>query len=209
MPRAAPLHLVSLAAFLAPAAMSLPACTKTANVSDVFMALDPTGERKRTEFFTDTREIHCVTQVGIGRPGVTLEVLTRQLQAYDPDANRFFDVDRVYSNIEVTPSPADGPQLIDFPLQPLDAQGEPDDEAPFPAGRFVCEVRLDGVLSGTSIYNIRFPPCPTSVLANRPDKAVCLGFYENGRECPAYGLDSQDRARCRCSGGLWDCGTAE
>jgi hypothetical protein len=186
----------------------LPACTKTANVADVFMALDANGDRKRSEFFTDTREIHCVSKVGIGRPGVTLEILTRQLQAYDPEGNRFFATNRVYSNVEITPSPQDGAQLVDFALQPLDAEGQPKDDAPFPPGRFVCEVRLDGELEGTAIYNIKFPPCPTSVIAGRPDKAVCLGFYEDGRECPAYGLGSTDRAICRCTGGQWDCGNA-
>lgn len=199
-----------LAAVAALAACALvPACTQTANVSDVFMALDGEGDRKRLEFFTDTSEIHCVTQIGVGRPGVTLEVLIRQIQGYDAEANRFFDTDRVFAYVEVTPSPADGAQLVDFPLTPLNAAGEPDDEAPFPAGRFQCEVRLDGKLEGVALYNIRFPPCPTSALAGRPDKAVCQGFYEVGRECPAYGLESRDPDRCRCTNaGLWDCGTA-
>ena len=72
-------------AFVSLVASALPACTSTANISDVYMALDGDGNRKRNIFYTDTQSIHCVVEAGIGRDGATVEVLIRQVQRFDLD----------------------------------------------------------------------------------------------------------------------------
>src|SRR4051812_2614820 len=92
-------------------------CTTTARVSDVYLALDGNGDRKRNIFFTDTKEIHCVVESGVGRRGVTLEAIVRQLQEYDFVADKFFETDRVTANIETSPAPGDGIQKTDLVLK--------------------------------------------------------------------------------------------
>lgn len=185
-----------------------PACTATANIHDVYMALDSNGDRRRNIFFTDTKEIHCVAEAGIGRPGATIETLIRQVQRYDYDKNQFLDADRVVAQAELAPQPADGIQKLDLSLEkpkPIDGgadQGD-DQDKPFPAGRYVCEVRLDGVLSGTAIFNILFPPCPTATITLG---ATCVGVYTAGLSCPRFGASSTEREGCTCTPDLgWRC----
>src|SRR5437868_14056186 len=95
-----------------------PACSKTANVTEVFTALDSAGFRKRNEFFTDTKEIHCVVKAGVGRPGVTLEAFVRQLQAYDFPTNKYVPVNRVLAYAEEQLQAGNGQQNVDVGLSP-------------------------------------------------------------------------------------------
>jgi hypothetical protein len=178
-------------------------CTATANVSDVYTALDSDGARQRNIFFTDSKEIHCVAEAGIGRKGVTIESLIRQLQSYDFIADRFFDTDRVLANAEASPSPGDGIQKFDVKLTPVGPDGVPADGAPFPPGRYVCEVYLDGAITRHALFNIEFPDCPTSTIL---PTSICYGFYKKGLSCPKYGATSRDPAQCRCSvKNGWEC----
>ena len=171
-------------------------CTTTARVSDVYMALDGNGDRRRTTFYTDTKEIHCVVEAGIGRKGATIEGLVREVQAYDFVADKFFATNRVAANAEVSPSPGDGIQKTDIVLKPQSPDGNDASGAPFPPGRFQCEAYLDGQLSQVAIFNIDFPDCPASTI--RPG-VVCFGFYKQNKACAKYGLTSTDQAACRCS----------
>jgi hypothetical protein len=183
------------------AVLFVSACTSTANVSDVYMALDGDGARKRNIFFTDSKEIHCVTEVGIGRPGVTLETLVRQVQRYDYLNNVFVDSNRVVAQAENTPSAGDGIQKIDTQLdKPGNNSGE---SAPYYAGRYVCEVRLDGSLEGTAVFNIIFPPCPTAQIE---PMTACVGVYSSFLTCPRYGASSSEPDTCQCTPDLgWRC----
>ena len=178
-------------------------CTTTARVSDVYMALDGSGDRKRTVFFTDSKEIHCIVEAGIGRRGVTLETIVRELQSYDFVADRFFPSDRVSANIESAPTPADGIQKTDLSLNPHAPDGSDAAGAPFSPGHFQCEAYLDGVLAQTAVFNVDFPPCPASAI--RP-ATTCFGFYKQNAQCPRYGVTSRDPAQCRCSSTKgWEC----
>lgn len=182
---------------------SVASCTATANVSDVYMALDGEGNRRRNVFFTDTKEIHCVVELGVGRPGVTVEILVRGLQNYDFITDRFFDTDRVLANAEEAPQPSSGVQKVDIQLQPSDPSGKISEEGPYPPGRYQCEAYLDGILEGTAVFNIDFPPCPTSSIL---PLSTCYGFYPAQKDCPKYGVTSRDPARCRCSSQQgWQC----
>src|SRR5437660_1065944 len=83
------------------------ACTSTARITDAYMALDAAGDRRRSAFFTDSKETHCVIEMGIGRKGVTVSGFIRQLQAYDFTSDKFFETDRGAGKAESSPSPQD------------------------------------------------------------------------------------------------------
>lgn len=186
--------LLVLLFVLLPAAVV--SCTSTARVSDVYMALDGAGDRKRNVFFTDTKEIHCVVELGIGRRGATVETLVRALQGYDFASDKFFATDRVLANVEASPTPSDGIQTVDVTLKPRGPDGVETDGLPFPPGRFVCEAYLDGKLEQTAVFNIDFPDCPASQIA---PGTLCFGFYKQNLECPRYGVTAKDPAKCRCT----------
>jgi hypothetical protein len=182
---------------------ALTSCTSTARVTDIYMALDGNGDRKRNVFFTDSKELHCVIELGIGRPGTTVEAIVRQNQSYDFIADRFFDADRVLANVESAPKPQEGIQKLDLALKAKGPDGSDADGQPFPPGRYQCEAYLDGHLEQVSIFNIDFPPCPT---ASIPPGSLCYGFYKKIDVCPKYGDTSRDPARCRCTFDKgWEC----
>lgn len=171
-------------------------CTSTARITDVYMALDGEGDRKRNVFFTDSKEIHCVVEMGIGRPGTTVEVIIRQDQSYDFIADRFFDADRTAANAENAPTRQQGIQKLDVTLKPAGPDGEDATGSPFPPGRYQCEAYLDGSLEKVAIFNIDFPPCPIATI--RPG-SLCYGFYKKLDVCPKFGVTSREPAKCRCS----------
>jgi hypothetical protein len=181
----------------------VPACGSTANISDVYTALDANGDRKRDTFYTDSKEIHCVVEAGIGRRGVTILTLVRQLQAYDFVADRFFDTNRVTANVESAPEPQDGIQKEDTTLSPSAPDGSQDQGAPFLPGHFQCEAYLDGTLERTVTFNVDFPPCPSATIL---PMGICYGFYKANAVCPRYGLTSTDKTTCRCDAAAgWAC----
>jgi hypothetical protein len=177
---------------------SLSSCTTTARISDVYMALDGQGDRKRNVFVTDSKEVHCIIEMGIGRPGVTVEAVLRQIQRYDFGMDKFLDTNRVFASAENSPQAGSGVQKLDVTLKVLDASGQPEDGAPFPTGRFICEASLDGVLEMSAIFNIDFPDCPTSTIV---PGTVCFGFYKNLSVCPHYGVSTgglPNSPNCQC-----------
>ena len=194
-----PCARIGALAFALPLAVVATSCSQTANVTDVYTALDGDGARKRNEFFTDTKEIHCIAEAGIGRPGVTIEGLIRQTQRYDFEQSQLVEADRVVANVETSPEPGQTLQKIDLVLEKPGQQG---DEVPYVPGRFVCEVRLDGELAGTATFNVLFPDCPTSAIA---PGSFCLGFYEPNRQCPRFGATSNEEGTCSCTLTGWDC----
>jgi hypothetical protein len=182
---------------------ALSSCATTARITDVYMALDGQGDRKRNVFVTDTKEIHCVVEMGIGRKGVTVEGLIRGIQDYDFAADKFFDTNRVLANAEASPQPAEGVQKFDITLKPADPNGMLVDGAPFPPGRFVCEASLDGVLEKVAVFNVDFPACPTSFIV---PGSVCLGFYKALTACPRLGASTSGGPFCHCDAVKgWEC----
>jgi hypothetical protein len=182
---------------------ALSSCTTTARITDLYSALDADGFRQRNVFFTDTKEIHCVVEMGVGREGVTVEAVVRQLQAYNFVNNQFFETDRVAANVETSPQRSEGVQKVDLILSPSGPNGEDAAGAPFPPGRFQCEAYLDGKLERIAIFNIDFPDCPTAQIRA---ETLCFGFYKDGDTCPKYGVTSRDPAKCRCTALKgWEC----
>jgi hypothetical protein len=174
---------------------TLVACTSTARISDVYTALDSNGDRKRSVFTTDSKEIHCVVEMGIGRTGATVNAFIRQLQAYDFETDKFIEVDRGQAEAENSPSPQDGIQKLDVSLKPSAPDGSDGSGLPFPPGRFSCEASLDGELEKSAIFNIDFPPCPDTLII---PATICFGFYKAKQQCPRYGNTSMESASCTC-----------
>lgn len=181
---------------------ALPACSSTARIVDVYMALDGSGERKRSVFFADSENVFCVIEAGISRPGVTIETVFRQLQAYDRPNGKYFDTDRVYANGEFAPGPTNGNSKLATQLTFQGPDGQPIANEPLETGRFACEVSLDGKLEKSAVFNIEFSACP---IAEIIQSTRCIGFFELNRECRRYGDSSGDAAKCTCQLSGWDC----
>src|SRR5256885_1860502 len=75
----------------------VPACSRTASVTDTYTALDDKGDRKRNVFFTDTEEIHCVAEIASSRPDVTFQIQIRQVQRFDFEIGQTVDDNRIYT----------------------------------------------------------------------------------------------------------------
>lgn len=185
---------------------SAPACTATANVSDLWTSIDEDGSRRRQLFFTDTKKIYCVAELGVGRDDVTLKIYLRQTQIRDPETKNVRDTNIVGGFLDFHPKKGNERTkeiLVFSPANPT--TGAEDPNAPFPAGRFVCEAVLDGELQKAVTFNIDFPECPERVIANNEK---CFGFYELGRECKAAGLTgSPNEGKCVCEKAGWKCDT--
>lgn len=199
-----PLAARVFASILALTAVS--ACSTTANVVDLYMGLDAPdshGEtRRRKLFYTDTAEIHCIAQVGVGRPNATLEGYIRQVRAYDFNRNEFFETNRILAYTEENPQPSQEPVYLDMKLERLGPDGEPSDDAPYLAGSYVCELALDGEVQKSAAFNIDLAPCPPAFIV---PETPCFGFHPEGNECPKYGERSTDPATCRCTKSGWQC----
>jgi len=200
--RAASFALTTLLA-LPVLAGGLSSCTSTANIVDVYTALDGEGARKRTLFFTDNQQIFCIVEAGVSRPGVTLEILVRQLQYFDRTIGRYVPTDRIYARQETSPSPTGGRAFFTLQVAALGADGEPQDDAPKDPGRFQCEAYLDGERGGQSIFNVDFADCPPAEIT---PGAVCSDYFRETQACKRYGQTANDPAMCTCTSATgWTC----
>lgn len=185
----------------------MPACTETANVSDVWMSLDEDGARRRKVFYTDSANVTCIAQIGVGRQDVTFEMLLRRVAEAPPGTDDFAPTNKVILAKEFHPAPTpDGPGKIALTMRPtrVDADGklQEDTEAPFTAGSYVCEVFVDGKKAKQAAFNIEYAPCPTIQIQQQ---APCLGFYTTGTECPAAGESGDPTPTCACTDRGWEC----
>lgn len=191
-------------AFGALVCSALPACTATANISDVWMSLDEDGARRRNVFFTDSAAITCIAEAGISRKDVTIEMLIRQLSGVAPGTDEFSPMNVVVAASEVR---AEGsPTFVTLPLVPssIDDEGHPKDDqaAPFKVGNYVCEVMLDGKIEGKAAFTIEYAPCPTKAIQSG---TPCVGFYMRDLQCPASGATGDPEPTCTCQDEGWRC----
>lgn len=184
-----------------------PACSATANVSDVWTSIDEDGARRRSTFFTDSQTVVCVAEYGNGRQDVTIEMLVRQIRGADFGTRDFREQNIVVSITDFRPGVTTGrPGNATIKLTPSkieDGKFVQDDEAPFNPGSYVCEIRIDGELKGQASFNIDYPDCPGSVILQ---DQRCEGFYPTDATCPAAGLTGDPQPTCRCTAKGWDCG---
>jgi hypothetical protein len=172
------------------------ACSTTANVDDLYMALDSDGNRRRDNFFTDTVEIDCIAQMASSRPDVTLEILIRQTGRFDFDQQQIVAANRVLAAQEIAPGNTGGTVLQAVPLQKLDASGMQNDALPYPAGTYQCEAYLDGQKQKTVTFDVAFPPCPDATIITA---TPCKGFYKVNDKCPEFGASSTENVFCTCT----------
>lgn len=187
-------------------ASAAPACTTTANVSDVWMSLDDDGARRRKVFYTDSDNVTCIAEIGVGRKDVTFEMLIRRIAEAPFGTDDFEAVNKVITANEVHPAPTQGATTITLKMEPttVSAEGklEESDEAPFTPGSYVCEVRIDGEKVKQVAFNIDYAPCPTLQIQQQ---APCVGFYTTGTECPAGGESGDPDPKCACTDKGWEC----
>lgn len=196
---------VSLLATALVIVLVLPSCSQTANITEVWMALDADGTRRRNEFFTDTKEIHCLAKAGVGREGVTVEGFIRAQQVYDFAQNKFVPIDAILAYAEFKADRGQQATTFDLGLQardPSKPEADADDEKPFYPGRYQCEILLDGSLEGTAVFNIGFPPCPPAIIM---PGSRCYGYYRENDLCPALGASAAPEPKCSCTLAGWKC----
>lgn len=170
--------------------LGLGAC-KTSGFKETFMALDSSGNRRREHFFVDTEEIHCIGKMASGVADVTVSGALRAQRLWDPESATFRDVDALVATDELAPG-AGKDLLVDFKLKPAE------DQAPYRAGNYTCELSIDGELEAVVPFDISFPACPVApVVAG----GLCQGFVAPGASCP-----SSIGRRCVCGdSGDWEC----
>jgi hypothetical protein len=155
------------------------------------MALDSGGKRERERFFTDTEGIFCIAKMASGVDDVTVNARLLAEQLYDSRDGRATNVD--YELAVSEEAPGKGKDImVSFEWKRLD----PDE--PYAAGRFVCELSLDGEVQERVPFEVALPACPAApIFSGR----ICAGFVLDGSRCPgALGVP------CVCdSEGLWSC----
>jgi hypothetical protein len=164
---------------------------ETSGFSDAYMALDSSGKREREYFFTDTEEIYCVGKLASGVDDLTVSVAIRAEQIYDPKTGAAQRVDYYLGTEDQAPGAGQN-LIVSFKLEKSDT------DAPYPAGRFVCEFSLDGELKERLPFEVRFPSCPEAPIV---DGTICGGFVLEGARC-----NSAFSMPCTCgSDGVWQC----
>lgn len=200
-------------------ALSAASCS-TANIVDVYTAIDAGGVRRRSLFFTDTRTIHCIVEAGVSRRGSTLEILIRQIERLDPVTSALVPADRVHKRQEYATATGGELELFSAQLEPNEdraAAGAADagadggagdgndgpSEVPNEPGVYQCEAYIDGKRhGGTASFRVEFADCPPAEIVTG---MFCRGFYQQGRECKRFGESSSEPAVCACRGNFWEC----
>ncbi len=171
---------------------------QTAGVANAYMALDGTGDRRRTTFFTDSQAIWCDVQYSSGRTDVTIDVRIRSTRQWSEALQELVPVDEVIANGEIQGQ--QGSELTSgFQWVQLGPDGTPAPSGtlPYPVGDFVCDVTLDGQDAATLPFTIAFPTCPVPPVE---DGVPCAGWVAQGSRCAdAFGDP------CVCGPTGWAC----
>jgi hypothetical protein len=171
---------------------------ESAGVQRAYMALDSTGARKRSAFFTDSQAIWCDVDYSSGRMDLSIDVTIRSTRLWSEALRGLEPIDEVIANGEVAGQEGIG-TTQGFEWVPLDSTGKPaaSGTVPYPVGDFVCEVMLDGKLMSSLPFSVSFPACPVPPVL---DGLPCVGWVADGSVCPdPVGLP------CACTAGVWTC----
>ena len=182
-------------------AMLLPAC-RTAGFRRAYAALDAQGNRRRNLFFTDTQAIYCIGELTSGRDDVTVSAVIRSKSRYSA-AGQLVPVVDVYGAGEQAPGRTTlalaAFTMTKAPIAESSTSTVPQDALPFPAGEFVCDLSVDGVVEETVPFSIDYPACPTVPVA---PTIPCRGWVQQGAVCPA----ATPNTSCTCAAsGTWEC----
>lgn len=168
-------------------------------VTDLYASLDEDGRQKKSEFPADAKGVHCVAEVSSGRDDGAILVLIRQTFL-----GNGVQADRVLAATEGVSSQGSTKAKYSAQLVATDANGKPKDDLPLPAGKFRCEVFLDGAKTPekTSSFLVKPSNCPGVQIEQA---SPCAGFFEEGQRCPKYGASSKEPTLCTCGSGKWNC----
>lgn len=179
--------------------LAVGACGSGNEFSNSFMALDGAGVRRREAFYTDTETIFCVGEFAGSKTGTTVNAIIRQVQLDSRAVNIVIAVG------EDVPKQL-GKNVLSFQLVRYvhqasgAATGGNQADEPWPAGKFVCELLVDGQPKAEIPFDILTPNCPLYPAA---EGIRCGGFYPPSIKC----LSADQSVSCTCSPdtGLWQC----
>jgi hypothetical protein len=175
------------------AVVPLASCN-TAAVEHSYMSLDSQGDRRRTVFYTDTDTIYCIGELAIGRKDVSVEGAFRATALAEPPTGDLVPTDTVLAVQDTSPDATGSDIVVAFQLiKTADPQG------PWPAGKFACDLSIDGELEASVPFEIQYPACPFQPPS---DGDQCAGFFLPQSQCA--GADAAQS--CVCSeAGVWRC----
>ena len=166
----------------------------TAAVKKSYMALDAEGNRKRSVFFTDTDSIYCIGELAVGRKDVSVEAALRSTALALPTTGELVPIESVIAVKDVSPASTGSDVKVSFQLLKVE---HPKD--PWQAGKFVCDLSIDGVVETSTPFEIQYPPCPFQPPI---DGEGCAGFFLPQSVCPGA-IAPQS---CTCTDlGAWQC----
>ncbi len=170
------------------------ASCNSAAIKRGYMSLDNQGERRRTIFYTDTDSIYCIGELAIGRKDVTIAATFRALDFATPPKGDLVPTNTVLAVADENPGGTGDDIMATFQLIKTK-----DATAPWPAGKFVCELSIDGALEESIPFEIDYPECP---LQPPLDGDACAGFFLPQSTCTG----AITAETCVCSdGGAWQC----
>jgi hypothetical protein len=174
-------------------ALCLLGSCRSAGIKRAYMSLDSGGERKRDVFYTDSDAIFCVAEVASGRDDVTIEATLRMTAEYSPFDGALAPASVFVGRDEEAPGAGDEIKVA-FELE------RDDDDQPYRAGQFSCDLAVDGEHEESLGFEIRFPSCPVAPLVSG---LACRGFVIQGSRCPGAVAGTT----CTCTeSGAWECG---
>jgi hypothetical protein len=177
------------------------ACVGTAQVRQIFMALDGSGARVRDQFVTDTTQIFCDVAFAGADPDTTVvatfEQLTGEPSLFDGSGNTTKQLAYDWGSVEVVPQT--GESLLTFALSPpTPVNGGA--AYPFPVGNWKCLISVNGQNAGDTSFTVNYPnpDCPPSGAASVGDNCTA---YQLNAQCPSSGNFS-DSTACTCTANL-------
>ncbi len=205
---------------------STSSCGTSTQVRGVYTALDGTGERRRTHFFTDTARVFCNVDFVGDRKDITVNAILRLLKS-EPCPALFYpnpaacqagnaltsswgvpptDTNVVVNVTEQAPGP--GATTLTFnwtPQQPPDPDAGSSNTTlppPWPVGTYRCEIYVDGALQGSAGFQVTFPTDGTNDTNGGaqayPTQGKCpVGPVAAGNPCWDYVVPGQ-----QCLSGL-------
>lgn len=192
-------------------AVTVSACADR-ELHSIVMALDATGDRPRSEFYTDTTSIFCVADYASTRKDITINAIIRKV--LDENNN---PADEILAVGEIAPGISHGQLSFELhhPEPPPGSMAS--GTLPFPVGTFRCELYVDGLEPGGAEnvkpspkgqnrapqqqieFKIKYPSCP---VAFPQTNVVCGGYYRTGQQCRG----ANNKTTCTCDGTVWQCG---
>jgi hypothetical protein len=165
---------------------------RSAGIKRAYMSLDAEGDRKREVFYTDTEAIFCVAEIASGRDDLSVGGALRATSFYSSVDGSRQPANALLAIEEEAPGAGEDVR-VSFEL-------EIENDDPYPAGTFVCDLSLDGEVEESLPFEIRFPACPAAPLFSG---LVCRDFVVEGSVCPGAFAGTN----CTCAqSGTWECG---